>query len=132
MRFGEVDRQGVVFNSHYLAYVDDAMETWLRPIRAQSQRLEWDMMLRKCTIEWHTPVGTGDRLDIDVAVSRWGRSSWDLDYVGRRQGRLVFTARVAYVSVEPGTGVPMETPREIRDFMGETVDLVGGAAGDGR
>jgi len=26
VRYGEVDRQGVVFNAHYMAYMDDALE----------------------------------------------------------------------------------------------------------
>ncbi|MBV9933801.1 MAG: hypothetical protein JO367_05815, partial [Actinobacteria bacterium] len=29
VRYGEVDMQRVVFNSHYLAYCDDAVEHWL-------------------------------------------------------------------------------------------------------
>ena len=30
VRYGECDQQGVVFNAHYLAYVDDALDQWLR------------------------------------------------------------------------------------------------------
>ena len=30
VRYGEVDAQGVVFNAHYLAYLDDVSDTWLR------------------------------------------------------------------------------------------------------
>ncbi len=129
VRWGEVDQQGVVFNAHYLAYMDDAMETWLRPIRPLGDRLRWDMMLKRCTIEWHGPLGARDLLDVDVAVARWGRTSWDLGYRGTCGGRLVFTARVVYVSVASGTSTPMETPREIREFMGEPVDLLGQDAG---
>ena len=125
VRFGEVDQQGVVFNAHYLAYIDDTMENWLRPVRELGSRLGWDMMLRKCTIEWHGSVGAGDLLCIDVAVAHWGRTSWDLGYVGTCEGRLVFSARVVYVSVDLRTRAPVETPREIREFMGEAVDLVG-------
>ena len=58
-------------------------------------------------------------------MARSGGSSWDLGYVGTCEGRLVFSARVVYVSVEPGTLAPVETPREIREYMGEAVDLVG-------
>ena len=29
VRYGEVDMQRVVFNAHYLAYIDDTMESWL-------------------------------------------------------------------------------------------------------
>ena len=125
VRFGEVDQQGVVFNAHYLAYIDDTMETWLRPIRPQIDELRWDMMLKRCEIEWHGPLGSGDLLDIDVAVARWGDTSWDLGYVGSCEGRLVFSATVVYVSVELGVAAPIETPAEIREFLGEPMDLVG-------
>ena len=30
VRYGEVDAQGVVCNAHYLAYLDDVADTWLR------------------------------------------------------------------------------------------------------
>ena len=33
VRWGEVDMQGVVFNAHYLAYIDDTLERWLRGVR---------------------------------------------------------------------------------------------------
>jgi acyl-CoA thioester hydrolase len=129
VRWGEVDQQGVVFNAHYLAYMDDAMETWLRPIRPLGDELGWDMMLKRCAIEWHGSLGSRDLLEIEVAVARWGRTSWELGYRGTCEGRLVFTACAAYVSVASGTRTPMETPREIRQFMGEPVDLLGESGG---
>ncbi len=125
VRYGELDPQGVVFNAHYLAYLDDAMESWLRPLRENAEARGWDMMLKRCSIEWDGSLGQGDHLDIDVAVSRWGRSSWDLDFVGSCAGRPVFRARVVYVSVERGSTRVIETPRLIRDFLGEPVELVG-------
>ena len=62
---------------------------------------------------------------IDVGVARWGRTSWDLGYRVSCAGRLVFTARVVYVSVALGTGTPIETPGAIREFMGGPIDLLG-------
>ena len=35
VRYGEVDMQRVVFNSHYLAYCDDAVESWDDPQRSR-------------------------------------------------------------------------------------------------
>jgi acyl-CoA thioesterase FadM len=84
------------------------------------------MMLKRCAIEWDGSVGPGDRLDINVAVSRWGRTSWDLDFAGSCQGRPVFRARVVYVSVERGTVRAIDTPRLIRDFLGEPVEIASG------
>ena len=52
-RYSEVDQQGVVFNSHYLAYIDDTMDTWIRQFSDLRQRFNWDMMNKKCSIEWY-------------------------------------------------------------------------------
>ena len=30
VRYGECDMQRVVFNAHYMAYCDDAVDTWFR------------------------------------------------------------------------------------------------------
>ena len=30
VRYGECDMQQVVFNANYLAYIDDAIDTWMR------------------------------------------------------------------------------------------------------
>ena len=125
VRYGEVDRQGVVFNAHYLSYIDHAMETWLRPVHAVRESLGWEMVLKRCSIEWFASVGHGDLLDIDVAVARWGRTSFDLGYRGHSADREVFGARVLYVSVEHATLAPMETPAAIREFMGDAIDLLG-------
>ena len=104
------------------------METWLRPVRTSEALREWDMMLKACSLEWQGVLRAGDRLDIDVAVSHWGRTSWTLDYVGSCGGQPVFTARIVYVSVALGTASAMETPQAVRDFLGEPVDLIGAQA----
>ena len=98
VRYGEVDKQGVVFNAHYMAYMDDAMENWLLPIRELRANLGWDMMLRRTTIDFLGSVTDGDLLDIDLAIRHWGRTSWTLGYRGTHEGRLVFTGEVVYVS----------------------------------
>ena len=36
VRYGEVAAQEVVFNAHYLAYLDDVADTWLRGLDAVS------------------------------------------------------------------------------------------------
>ena len=38
VRYGEVDAQGVVFNAHYLAYLDDVSDTWLRTFDGNLKR----------------------------------------------------------------------------------------------
>ena len=117
-RYGEVDQQGVVYNAHYLVYMDDTMETWMRQLPDLRERFGWDMMLKKATIEWQGSVTDGERLEIEAAVVHWGRSSWRLGYVGTCDGRTVFTAEVVYVSVRLGTNNPFETPEGVKEAFG--------------
>jgi acyl-CoA thioester hydrolase len=125
IRYGEVDQQGVVFNAHYLAYMDDALENWLAGMGDLRRQHGWDMMLKKIIVEWQGSVGSGDLLDLDLAILRWGRTSWTVGYLGTCRGEPIFTAEVVYVSVTLGDRQAMETPAEIRVQLGEAIDLFG-------
>ena len=125
VRYGEVDQQGVVFNAHYLAYMDDALENWLASIGDLRRPHGWDMMLKKITVEWQGSVSSGDLLDVDLAIVRWGRTSWTVGYRGSCAGAPVFTGEVVYVSVGLGDQDAMETPPAIRVALGEAMDLFG-------
>ena len=103
VRYSEADQQGVVFNSHYLAYCDDAFDHWLRSLGWGFGEHEWDVVVRRAEIDWHGPARYADSLDIDVAVARWGTTSFDVRYTGAVDGRPVFTCTVTYVGVRLGT-----------------------------
>ena len=128
VRYGEVDQQGVVFNAHYLAYMDDALENWLSTLGDLRRDHGWEMMLKKTTVEWQGSVGSGDRLDIDMGVVSWGRTSWTVGYLGTCKGEPVFKGEVVYVSVKLGANTAMETPAAVRASLGEAIDLFTGDA----
>jgi acyl-CoA thioester hydrolase len=111
--------QGVVFNAHYLAYVDDAADTWFRTRLGQYEEHGFDCMVKKATIEWASPARFGDELDLAVHVSRWGRASFDLEVVGTVGAREVFTATVVYVSTTPGAAKAVEIPPSVRDALSD-------------
>lgn len=128
VRYGEVDVQGHVFNAHYLAYVDDAVDTWFRShfgldYTAGFAETGWDIMLKKASVEWFSPARFGDVLDLDVAVSRWGRTSFDVGVSGHVDDRAVFTAVITYVGVQHGTVTPIAAPEKVRAALGEAVAL---------
>jgi acyl-CoA thioester hydrolase len=118
VRYGEVDMQQVVFNAHYLAYCDDACETWLaaRDVRPSSHG--WDFMLKKATIEWAGAATVHDQLDITVEVARWGNTSFEVAFAGAVEGRPVFACAITYVGVRAGTRETMPAPAEIRAALG--------------
>jgi acyl-CoA thioester hydrolase len=114
VRYGECDQQGVVFNAHYLAYIDDALEHWMDENLPPELRVAFDVMLKKATVEWVAPARYRDVVVMDIHVSRWGRTSFDVTIDGRAGDRPSFTGTVVYVSVTPGTADPVPVPDAVR------------------
>jgi acyl-CoA thioester hydrolase len=114
IRYGEVDLQGVVFNAHYLAYVDHCIDRWLRSLDILSADGDWDIMVKKASIEWSGSAGIGEVLTLVPRVSRWGNTSFDVTIDGSVAERPVFQAVVVYVGVTMGTREPAPTPDHIR------------------
>jgi acyl-CoA thioester hydrolase len=123
VRYGEVDLQGVVFNAHYLAYCDDAVDTWLWQLDVAFERFGWDVMLKRADLVWHAPAGLGDTIDLELGVSRWGTTSFDVGFVGRVGERVVMTATITYVGVRAGTTDPEPVPEGVRALMGEAAPV---------
>jgi acyl-CoA thioester hydrolase len=122
VRYGECDQQGVVFNANYLAYVDDAMDTWMRSVLPEQWVSGWDVMLKSVRLVWHSPARWAEDLAIDCAVSRWGRTSFDVSYRLRVAERAVADAVVTYVSVAAGSAAPAPPPPEVRAALGEAIE----------
>jgi acyl-CoA thioester hydrolase len=114
IRYGEVDLQGVVFNAHYLAYVDHCIDRWLRSLDVLTDDGDWDIMVKKASVEWHDAAGLNDVLTLTPRVTRWGNTSFDISVEGTVDDRRVFSAQVIYVGVRMGTKEPMPPPAHIR------------------
>jgi YbgC/YbaW family acyl-CoA thioester hydrolase len=60
VRWAEVDMQKVVFNGHYLMYVDTAMGNYWRalalPYEQTLAALDGDLFVRKSTLEYLAPA----------------------------------------------------------------------------
>ena len=106
--------QGVVFNAHYMAYCDDACDSWLRLKLGRFEDLGWEPMVVKAVLEWQGAAGIGDTLDIELGPSRWGNTSFDVGFTGRAGDRQVFTATITYVGVDSEKHKPMPTPEPVR------------------
>jgi acyl-CoA thioester hydrolase len=119
VRYGEVDHQGVVFNAHYLAYLDDATDCWLRELDADFESTGWEAMVKRADVVWSGAAGIGDRLVIDSRIASWGRTSFVVHHNVSVGDRLVASADITYVGVETGTAKPVEPPAAIRRHLGE-------------
>ncbi|MHB1139024.1 MAG: acyl-CoA thioesterase [Microthrixaceae bacterium] len=131
VRYGECDQQGVVFNANYLAYVDDALDHWLRSQDQPPGSQSWDLMVKSAQLLWHSGATWPDRLDISCGVSRWGRTSFDVVYRVRADDRPIVDVRLVYVTIETGapTPTPVAMPDEARALFGELVPGLDDSAG---
>lgn len=116
VRYAECDMQGVVFNSHYLAYVDDAMSAWLRAGGWTYPPTGWDFMVRHAEVDWRGSATYGDVVQIDCAVERWGTTSFVVHYaVGVAGGEApVVDVHLTYVGVDPSTRTKAAAPDGFR------------------
>ena len=114
VRYGECDMQQVVFNANYFAYVDDAVDQWVRTALGDYHEHGFDFMVKKLTMEWASPARYAEELVLEVGVSRWGTTSFDVTVTGAVGERPVFTCVAVYVSTTPGSVTPAAIPEPIR------------------
>jgi acyl-CoA thioester hydrolase len=121
VRYGECDQQGVVFNANYWAYVDDAMDHWMRSLPDSGWVGAWDVMLKTAVITWHGPARWTEQIAVDCGVSRFGSSSFDAVFELRVGRRPVADVVITYVSVAPDTQEPTPTPPDVVAALGPEV-----------
>jgi acyl-CoA thioester hydrolase len=123
VRYGDCDMQGVVFNAHYLAYADDAVTRWLAATLpggmyvAGNDAASFDFMVKKASVTWIAGLKFPDTVDLDCAVTRWGRTSFDVTVTGTVAGSDRFVVELVYVSVTPGTHSPCPVPDDVRSLL---------------
>lgn len=109
VRYAEIDGQGIVFNAHYLTYLDVAITEYFRHLGMDYKQLanegKMDMALVKTTLEFKSPAFFDDILDIGVRVSSMGNKSYTVDFEVYKESSdlLVLKAQTIYVNYNPKT-----------------------------
>jgi acyl-CoA thioester hydrolase len=105
VRWAEVDRQGIVFNGHYLTYFDVGITEYYRalgyPYPDGLAQHGTDLYVRKAEVEYHASAEYDDEVDVCVRVERLGRSSFDFRVEIYRAGQLLVGGKVIYVNADP-------------------------------
>ena len=117
VRYADCDMQGVVYNAHYLTFVDDALDTWLRGLHPHFEKLGWELMLKTASLTWHRPARLGDRIAVRAEVVRWGTTSFEVAFGGSVAGEACFDAAVTYVVVDASTYRPIPVPDDLRTHL---------------
>lgn len=118
VRWAEVDAQGIVFNAHYLSYVDTAMSGYWRalalPYAQTMQLLGGDLFVRHAALDYRAPARNDDRLDVGLKVREFGRSSMKVDAAIYRGDELLVLADMVYVFATPDGAEAQPVPDALR------------------
>ena len=105
VRWAEVDMQKVVFNVHYLMYIDTAMAGYWRalalPYTQTMVDLSGDLFVRKSSIEYFASAEYDDRLEVGLRCARTGTSSMLFEAAVFRGEETLVTAELVYVFADP-------------------------------
>ncbi len=111
VRFAEVDAQGIVFNSHYLLYCDEAVSAFFA--RHGLPDLAANIRLVASSLTWSGSARWGDVVDVDASCTRVGRTSFVIEFDLRAGGRTVCRVETTYVNTDRA-GAPLPLPDEAR------------------
>lgn len=121
VRYGECDAQKVVFNARYGDYIDIAVTEFFKAI-GYGEALangEFDFQLVKQTIEWKAPARHDQVLEIAVACTRLGNTSFTIGFEMRMAGdpRAIVTAETVYVLVDGHSLQKTPLPDALREAL---------------
>jgi acyl-CoA thioester hydrolase len=121
VRWAEVDMQKIVFNGHYLTYIDTALAEYWREIglpypHGYVERYKNDVYLRKATLEYLGSARYDDQLEIGCRVARLGRSSMTFLFEIYREAedQPLVSAELVYVNADPASMKAAPLPDDVR------------------
>jgi YbgC/YbaW family acyl-CoA thioester hydrolase len=121
VRWAEIDAQRIVFNGHYLMYLDTAVAGYWRalgvPYAETMARFDGDLFVRKAELEYLASARYDDVLDVGIRCARVGTSSsLFLGGVFREQ-QLLVSGALTYVFADPHGAASKPVPRELRELF---------------
>jgi YbgC/YbaW family acyl-CoA thioester hydrolase len=121
VRWAEIDAQGIVFNGHYLTYMDTAISGYWRalalPYADTMKQLGGDLFVRRAALDYLASARYDDRLDIGVRCREFGNSSMKVDGAFFRGDQLLVQADMVYVFADPAAQTPQRLPDALREVI---------------
>jgi len=117
IRYAECDMQQVVFNAHYLAYCDDAVDCWMRSaLGGDLHSVGFDCMVKRAELTWVKGATFGNDMVIRLGVTKFGVTSSEVLAEGFINGEeKSFEANLLYVSTVPGEAKATPVPSSVRE-----------------
>ncbi len=113
--------QKIVFNGHYLMYLDTAVADYWRalalPYEEAMHKMGGDLYVKKGMLEYNASAKYDDVLDIGMRCEKIGHSSM-LMHGGIFHGdKLLVSGELLYVYANPATQTSMRVPDNLRSLL---------------
>lgn len=126
VRFADLDALGHVNHVTYLSYMETARLEYFRSLGTFREQIsDLSMIVARCEIDYLAPVHYPDQVTVQLAVTRLGGKSFDMEYLltvssGQEVARG-FTVMVAYdYASQRSITIPAELRGRIIAFEGLT------------
>ena len=139
VRWAEVDRQGVVFNAHYLLYSDVCVTEYWRSVGLRYpedfEPFGSDLYVRKATVDYRAAASYDDELEVCGRIARIGTSSllFTVEMFRREGTDLPLVAvELVYVYVDAASKAPRRVDEALREKIRAFERLAPDEASDAR
>jgi len=118
VRYAECDLQGVVFNAHYMTYLDEAMtELWRQSVGGGYQEMVTagtDMVVAEARLRFVSPAHFDDEVSIEAQTTRLGTTGMTTELRVARDGETLVEAELRHVFVATDGSGKVPIPDEVR------------------
>jgi acyl-CoA thioester hydrolase len=117
VRFRDLDALGHVNNAVFLTYIESARIACLLDLGVATGVEDLGIIVARIEIDFRSPVGLGEEVEIGVRASRFGTKSFDLEHELRAGGRIVAEAKTICVGYDYGSGETVAIPEAWRERL---------------
>jgi acyl-CoA thioester hydrolase len=113
----QVDQQGVVFNMWYLAWLDEAMSTFLASVGYPYQSMiaaGVDVQLVHTELDWRGVARWADDVVVEVSADSIGTTSFTLAFGVSVGGEPIASAKTVYVAIRADSSGKCPVPPALR------------------
>ena len=117
VRYAECDGLGVVFNAHYLTYLDQTITELFRVALGGYRRLienELDMVVADVHMQFHASARFDDEIILEATAAHIGTTSLITHHRIRRDDELLLIAEMVHVWVKRGSADKTPIPEWAR------------------
>src|SRR5512138_1409111 len=121
VRFRDCDAMGHVNNAVYLTYLEQARFRHWRTLwhYAEDRFPDPGIILARVEVDYRSPAKLGEAIEVRLAVSKIGRTSFHYDYeiVSAQDGRVIAEAKSVQVAYDYAKETPVEVPQLWRELL---------------